>query len=94
MMGDLVLFGGCTGGIFNFELADFGTEDSFNAGVSHVSEKFDMVVGNLKTSSLAGGEPAGTARLCQLVDTRDVKLPDVTSCNNCSRNMIGTNESS
>ena len=57
------LFGGCArscaGGPFNFELADFGTNNCSSVGVSRVDKKFDMVVGDLKMSSLAGGEAAG-----------------------------------
>ena len=47
----LVVFGSCAGGLFKFELAAFGTDNGFGAGVSHVGKKFDMVVGNLKTSA-------------------------------------------
>ena len=47
----LAFFGTCVGGLFNFELAVFGTDDSFGAGVSRGGEKFDMVVGDLKTSA-------------------------------------------
>ena len=36
----LALFGGCAGGLFNFELTIFGTDDSFGVGVSHLSKKF------------------------------------------------------
>ena len=63
------LFGGCAGGFFNFELANFGTDNCSGIGVSHVGKKFDMVVGDLKMSSLAGGEPAGAEQSCQLADT-------------------------
>ena len=55
----LALFSSCISGLFNFELASFGTDDGFGAGMSRVGKKFNMVVGDLKTSSLAGGEPAG-----------------------------------
>ena len=40
-----------TGGLFKFELAVFGTADDFRAGVSRGGKKFDMVVGDLKTSA-------------------------------------------
>ena len=63
----LALFSGCVGGLFNFELADFGTDDSFGIGVSHVGKKFDMVIRNLIMSSLAGGEPAGADDHASLV---------------------------
>ena len=54
------LFSSCVGRVFNFELAVFGTDDCSSISVSCVGKKFDMVVGDLKTSSLAGSEPAGT----------------------------------
>ena len=73
----LALFGGCAGRLFNFELANFGTDDGFSTGVSGVSKKFDMVICDLKTSSLAGGEPVGAEQLCQLGDTCDIKLTDI-----------------
>ena len=88
----LVLFGGCVGELFNFELAIFGTDDSFG-GVSRVGKTFDMVVGNLKTSSLAGGEPAGTERSCQLGDTCHVELADVSLGKNNLVIKIGSKES-
>ena len=69
MVGSAVV-GSCVGGLFKFELAVFGTADDFGAGVSCGGKKFDMVVGNLKTSAEAGGEPAGAERSCQLGDTR------------------------
>ena len=47
----LAVFGSCAGRLFKFELAVFGTADDFGAGVSHGGEKFDMVVGDLKTSA-------------------------------------------
>ena len=47
----LAVFGGCAGRLFTFELALFGTTNGFGAGVSHVGKKFDMVVGDLKTSA-------------------------------------------
>ena len=47
----LAFFGGCAGGLFELELAVFGTDDGFGAGVSRVGKEFDMVVGDLKTSS-------------------------------------------
>ena len=43
--------GSCASGLFKFELAVFGTVDGFSAGMSSGGEKFDMVVGNLKTSA-------------------------------------------
>ena len=43
--------GSCAGGLFKFKLALFGTADDFGAGVSRGGEKFDMVVGDLKTSA-------------------------------------------
>ena len=46
--GDSALFGSCAGGLFNFELADFGTDDCSGVGMSRVGKKFDMVIGNLK----------------------------------------------
>ena len=39
------------GRLFKFELAVFGTANDFRAGVSRGGEKFDMVVGDLKTSA-------------------------------------------
>ena len=76
-----------------FELAVFGTDDGLGAGVSHLGEKFDMVIGNLKTSSLAGGEPAGTERSCQLGDTCHVELADVSLGKNNLVIKIGSKES-
>ena len=46
----LAFFGSCVGGFFKLELAIFGTDNGFGAGVSRVSKKLDMVVGNLKMS--------------------------------------------
>ena len=46
-----MVVGSCAGGFFKFELAAFGTADDFDAGVSRGREKFDMVVGDLKTSA-------------------------------------------
>ena len=43
--------GSCAGRLFKFELAVFGTADDFRAGMSRGGEKFDMVVGDLKTSA-------------------------------------------
>ena len=62
--------------------------------MSRVGEKFYMVVGDLKTSVFAGGEPAGVERSCQLVDTCDVKLCDVASCVKGARVFIGCEASS
>ena len=92
--GGSALFGGCASRLCNFELADVGTDVCFSVGTSRVSKKFDMVVGNLKMSSLAGSEPADAEQSCQLVDTCDVKLVNVTSCENCSVFLIGVSESS
>ena len=50
MVGSVVV-GSCAGGRFKFELVVLGTADDFDAGVSCGGEKFDMVVGNLKTSA-------------------------------------------
>ena len=47
----LAVVGSCVGGLFKFELAVFGTTDDFDAGVSHGGKKFDVVVGDLKTSA-------------------------------------------
>ena len=43
--------GSCDGGLFKFELALFDTADDFGAGMSRGGEKFDMLVGHLKTSA-------------------------------------------
>ena len=43
--------GSWAGGLFEFELAVVGTSGDFGAGVSRGGEKFDMVVGDLKTSA-------------------------------------------
>ena len=83
------MFVGWFGGRFRFEFAIFGADDCSGAGVSRVGEKFDMVVGDLKTSAFAGGEPAGAERSCQLVDTCDVKLCDVASWVKGARVFIG-----
>ena len=48
----------------------------------------------MKTSSLAGGEPAGAERSCQLDDTCDVELADVGSGKNNLAVQIGFKESS
>ena len=45
------VFGSCAGEPVKFELAVFGTDDGIGAGMSRVSKKFDMVVGDLKTSA-------------------------------------------
>ena len=37
--------------LFKFELAVFGTAGDCDAGISHGGKKFDMVVGDLKTSA-------------------------------------------
>ena len=47
----LAVVGSCIGGLFKFKLAVFGTADNFDAGVSCGGKKFDMVVGDLKTSA-------------------------------------------
>ena len=47
----LAVVGSCVGRLFKFELAVFGTANNFDAGMSRGSEKFDMVVGDLKTSA-------------------------------------------
>ena len=57
--GDSALFDGCAGGLFNFELADFGADDCSGVGLPHVGQKFDMVIGQLKTSLISGSEPGG-----------------------------------
>ena len=92
--GSSTLFGSCASRVFNFELANFGTDDGSGVGVSCVSKKFDIVVSDLEMSSLAGGEPAGAERSCQLADSCEVKLVDVASCKNCSENLIGLSQSS
>ena len=47
----LAVVGSCVGGLFKFELAVLGTADDFDAGMSRGGEKFDMDVGDLKTSA-------------------------------------------
>ena len=93
VMVGLVLFSGCVSRLFNFELAVFDTDDGFGIGVSPVSKTFDMVVGDLKMSSLAGGEPAGAERSCQLGDTCDIELADIGSGKNNLVIRIGSRES-
>ena len=56
-------------------------------------QKFNMVVGDLKTSSLAGCEPAGTERSCLLGDTCDIELADISSGKSILVTWIGSRES-
>ena len=91
--GGLTLFRGFADRRFNFELHDFGADDCSSIDVPHVGKKFVMVISHPKMSLVAGGEPAGAERLCQLADTCDIKLSDIVLHENNADILIGANES-